>query len=240
MKFITNVLILVLILICTIWSNPLSSNNTPSSENNAHQVYIAFRHNQNNNHCTQVIKRFSGQIVEKLKDFAYPVYLVSIDNPLPPVEFEKQVVSKMEQEKGVRFASLQRKQMRNMPLMAVKSVSMQRHGAISISAPKVTTYDYTKGSLRKDNYHKVLTRHIPGLKSKVRSRSLSNRNSSYKATFELEIDKNGEVKHVRMLKNNIKNAQIRKQLKQKIYTWKDFPRRSSDDIVTVRFNFSSN
>jgi hypothetical protein len=240
MKIITNVLVLVFILICNVLSNPLSSNNNPSSENNAHQVYIAFRHNQNSNHCTQVIKRFSGQIVEKLKDFAYPVYLVSIDNPLPPVEFEKQVVSKMEKEKGVRFASLQRKQMRDIPLMAVSSVSMQRHGAISISAPKVSTYDYTKSASRKDNYHKVLSRHIPGLKSKVRSRSLSKSNTTIEATFELEIDKNGEVKRVRMLRNNIKNPQIRKQLKQKIYTWKDFPRRSSDDIVTVRFNFSAN
>jgi len=240
MKMVRITLLIAFLFCINAIGKSTAHNSNPSSNDNSHRVYIGFTHNQNMNQCRQVINKFSGQIVEKLRDFAFPVYLVSIDNPLSSVDFEKQVVSEMKKVRGVRFASLERKQMKNAPLMAVNSVSMQRQGNIAISAPKKSAYDYTKNSTRKNKYYKVLERHLPGLKSKVRSRSLVNKNKSYRATFECDIDKNGEVSHVRMLENNIHDVKVRKQLKQKIYSWKDFPRRTSNDILTVRFKFNSN
>jgi hypothetical protein len=211
----------------------------PASNIQEHRVFIGFNDGQSLNHCTQVISRFSGKIIEKLREFAYPVFLVKIDHSLSPDLFQKQVLTELEQEKGVRFVSLERKSMKDLPIMEIKSTSIQRRGNIRIAAPKKTKYDFVKNSTSKNAYYSTLERHLPGLKANVTSRALAGTANGFQAVFELDIDKEGEVHKVRMLSNNISNREIRNRLKEKIYTWKDFPRRTSDDLVTVRFKFNS-
>jgi hypothetical protein len=176
-------------------------------------------------------------VIEELRDFDYPVFLVKVKNTLSPHLFQKQILPKIEKQNGVHFVSLKRNDMHTLPMMEVKSASIQRQGSMRICAPKNISYDFTKSTGFKNTYHEILQHHLPGLRSQI-SHRLVNVPDIY-AVFELDLNREGEVKHVRILANNITNPDIRKRLKEKIYSWKDFPRRSNDDLVTIRFKFKS-
>lgn len=233
-----NLLMTAAIIIIT--QTPFSlSAGTTSDDMREHHFFIGFNDGQPVTHCTQVISRVSGKIIEKLRDFTFPVYLVKVDNALSPAAFEEKILSELEREQGVRFVSLERSEMKNPPIMEIKSTSIQRRGTIAISAPKKTNYDFVQNSTGNNAYYNALERHLPGLKARIRTCSRASGSAALHAVFEVDIDKEGDVKQVRMQKNNIWNPELRKQLKDKIYSWRDFPRRAGDNLVTVRFKLTS-
>lgn len=237
MRLISVLIAIFVITVQLISANTHMERGEPAENAKEHQFYIGFKSNQPLAKCTKTISRFSGTVIEELRDFDYPVFLVKVENSLSPHLFRKQILPKIEKQNGVHFVSMKRNDIQTLPMMEVESASIHRRGSLRISAPKNISYDFTKSTGFKNTYHEILQRHLPGLRSQISHRHV-NLPDIY-AVFELDLNREGEVKQVRILANNIMNPDIRKRLKEKIYSWKDFPRRSNDDLVTLRFKFKA-
>lgn len=212
-------------------TNPNSSD--PNEQFNSNRLYVAFEDKTSGSRFANIVDRFSGKIIKELNSFSFPVYLVEISETSGELNSLKKTINKLENEPGVIFVSDGKN---DKSLMNIEKASVSRQGGFGISKPnKITTTTHLQNTT--NNFHGIILNHFPGLYSCIEKHNRLVKKIKISVLYEITIDKKGGVKRVRLLKGNIKDPKIRKCLKTKISAWKDFPRRSDPQDLTVKFKF---
>lgn len=191
-------------------------------------LYIGFEKNTTEDQRLLILNKTSAANIEELNFMDYPLFRIEFDNDEAGAKAFENASIQLKDESGVRFVSDEQKWEKD----ENRSVSVKRQGEMNI--PKEKTLPQSS----KEYYHGIILNHMPGLNRCVEKQFPIGKRKKIKALYQIVINKKGAVEAVRLLSSNIKQPELRKCLKTKIFTWHDFPRRREDENLSVKFKFS--
>ena len=210
----------------------LSHYSADSSSPARYQFCIAFEQGIAQSEIDNILNKFSARIVQHLNAVAYPIYVVEIEGASDPQQKKREI----EQIAGVVYVTSENEEVTGLEIESA-TAPKQRAGSIAIKKPGENHLQNGTESLQ-SKYQRVVAQHIPGLHACVSKRNYTDKKQGAYALIELNIDRNGGVKSVRITKSNISDPKILGCFRKKARTWRDFPKRQSPSELKVKFNIS--
>ncbi len=201
-----------------------------SSEPARQQFCIAFEQGLAQSEINQILDKYSAHVIQRLNAASFPVYVIEIEAANDP----QQKKQELEQIPGVVYVTTENGETNRLEIESV-TAPKQRVGGIAIKKPGENHLENGTESLQ-SKCQRVVAEHLPGLHACVSKKTYTNKKQGAYALIELNIDKNGKVKSVRIAKSNIRDPKILSCFRKKAYTWRDFPKRQSPSELKVKFN----